>query len=588
MSPNSSISGVQTIPLTSSQLRARKAGPLSPSNATASSLNSGKERIVDTSVESSSLNLHAGGSVRITSPVVDKLRARKREFHEPMKVNEIRKALIEKLILQVSQQLSQPDQGAQFSFVDLLIATQKETEERLRELGYKSVDSKIDDLIRAQPAVFKYFVELGEIKYLRTADAYKSQSEEVAKYRYTCPELQGLLCYDNTQVQTRGSILEWGASTLTSVQMMSTDTRATPSQLASFCVHALEGKLSDKPWETRSPMVIIIDGIDQCGEQEIGSLVSVISTFSNLNIPLVWLLSCCHSAEIEEYLSHLKGSDDADFVIDLNDSPEAESNIQAYARAKLDSYSVRHQVDDASASDMSAQVIEKLVEGAAGQFPLVDALLNTEPADLSSILLSESAEPWTIAKGYQPLDVKYTSLLEDAMAVAAPLSQTPNRRIRRDEPGHARPSDPQLFIQEDPVGVILYHILHLSQLPSSARSISYFWGIPLPLIYQVTKCLHPVLRVPPRPREAEPLKIELPSFRSFLVAPERNEQYEILTANCSSEYVHDLGNDYPRYRHLGECIGILGIDPKPGLKLLRERRGLFFKLTAALRVAKGL
>ncbi|KAF8651958.1 hypothetical protein AX16_004601 [Volvariella volvacea WC 439] len=611
---------------------------------------------------------HPRSVVSTNSLGIRKIHARKREIENLLRANE-------------------------FSIEDLLRMEEKEVTENIQKLDLELADAQMTD-----PALFNehlyelqnaYHIELEELAHLRIAYVNDPLLGEAVGYRHTCPELQNLICNPDTYVQTRKSLLEWGAGDQSShgihwlvgdkgmgktclCRSLALEFEERGQLAASYFLHGrndrisllpraiihglaevdshysipvkdadsateiteiinkqqfmLEERLLAKPWQGPPRLLVIVDGIDRCpNEQEISTLVSIISTFSSLAIPFAWLLSGCYVGDTAQILSKLKETKHANFVIDLNANPEADANIRHYARAKINE--LTQAIND---EELTTEVIEFLVKGAEGQFSFVDALLKEISAvqDLSTLSREQF---WSLISArpsvYRSLDEEFMSLLDEASDRPSSLTlyvdDTSSHNSRY-------PADPKQIIRDSPLQVILYHLLYLDQIPSLGPNISRFWGIPRSHVLQLTKRLYPVLRVPSDLQDMVPLEMKLGPFRTFLMTPERSGIYAInrtafdwvaaaqsidlvnstrldshspsfvtrgmytawLTiaqAADSNSWDNSWDNNSDSYYRLNAVLE--HVDPESwvneGLALLEGRFGLFFKLRATLRVAKN-
>ncbi|KAF8654673.1 hypothetical protein AX16_003463 [Volvariella volvacea WC 439] len=392
-----------------------------------------------------------------------------------------------------------------------------------------------------------------EIKYL--VEKAASAHDGLAKYWYTCPDLQGLECSPNTHVTTRKDLHVWGQdpdndlrvrwllgdmgmgktclcrSTALglessgvpvagyflhgenrsfafllkaiafglsrwdhqySAQVLPPDIPDAAMARAKFHAAILRRNLMKVPWKKNMRMVVIVDGVDLCSAKEdIEILREVVSEFSTPQVPIAWLISSRYTGVIDAAMSSLPHSSHPDFVIDLNNSA-ADSGIHEYTQSKLLQLFGEHR----SHSDLVSPITKFLVQSAGDQFSLIETLVkNTSPSELLALSSGDSA---TLARVFKPIDEQYKSLLDmippldPGIGAAYSLNDDKNSAFK-----NGTPSGLAEFIQQHALPIIFYHTLYLG-LPNLLEAIKLFWDIQPFMLNQITEHLYPVFRLPYR------------------------------------------------------------------------------------------
>ncbi|KAF7770227.1 hypothetical protein Agabi119p4_6201 [Agaricus bisporus var. burnettii] len=263
----------------------------------------------------------------------------------------------------------------------------------------------------------------------------------------------------------------------------------------------------------REPMIIILDGLDECkGEDAQLKILEMISDSlrTSLDLPLRWLIFSRPEPHLKRTFFQIQDCAREELTIDA----ECRDDVEHYARGRVLKFKATY--SDVTPTDWPSQEdFQKLVTAVSGHFVLAATSLNyigdpdkaNPPAQLDALLTFMYRSEVSLADPLESLDMLYSWIL-----------------------GHISPT---LF---GTTWRILAHLFHHSelrpylQIDGSAQALYNLLRLEPSIFYEALRELRPIMRIP-KPEDAARYQVQFHhvSFQDFILDPNRAKDTSTLT-----------------------------------------------------------
>ncbi|EKM81459.1 hypothetical protein AGABI1DRAFT_111777 [Agaricus bisporus var. burnettii JB137-S8] len=261
----------------------------------------------------------------------------------------------------------------------------------------------------------------------------------------------------------------------------------------------------------REPMIIILDGLDECkGEDAQLKILEMISDSlrTSLDLPLRWLIFSRPEPHLKRTFFQIQDCAREELTIDA----ECRDDVEHYARGRVLKFKATY--SDVTPTDWPSQEdFQKLVTAVSGHFVLAATSLNyigdpdkaNPPAQLDALLKFMYRSEVSLADPLESLDMLYSWIL-----------------------GHISP------ILFGTTWRILAHLFHHSelrpylQIDGSAQALYNLLRLEPSIFYEALRELRPIMRIP-KPEDAARYQVQFHhvSFQDFILDPKRAKEFFI-------------------------------------------------------------
>jgi hypothetical protein len=261
----------------------------------------------------------------------------------------------------------------------------------------------------------------------------------------------------------------------------------------------------------REPIVIILDGLDECeGEDAQREILEMITNAvrSNPDLPLRWLIFSRPEAHLKNAFSRNKTCGREELVIDA----ECRQDVERYVKDRL--VVIKNTYNDVTPADWPPQnKLQELLDAVSGLFIFASTCLNCigdsdeadPPSQLDSLLTFIRRCHGVVSRNpLAALDLLYSRILEKIP-----------------------------YIVYETTKQILAYMCHRNKLDKktwlgSAQALSNFLRLDQHVFYKATRGLHSVMAMPdPEDAANSKLRFYHASFQDFLLDPNRSGKFVI-------------------------------------------------------------
>jgi hypothetical protein len=279
-----------------------------------------------------------------------------------------------------------------------------------------------------------------------------------------------------------------------------------PVQFREFIVEPFATLQRQRP---RKPIVIILDGLDECeGEDAQRRILEVVTNaiHSHPDLPLRWLIFSRPEAHLKNSFSKNSLCGREELIIDA----ECHGDVERYVRARL--VEIQSRYDDVTPGDWpSPDSLQELLDAVSGLFVFASTCLNfiddpdkaNPPSQLDSLLAFLRRSQAIVSRNpLAVLDLLYSQILEK---IPPEVYKTTKQ--------------------------ILTYMSHRNQVDSkqcldSAQALSNFLRLDRQMFYVAARGLHSVTSIPdPDDADKSQLRFYHASFQDFLINPNRSGKF---------------------------------------------------------------
>ncbi|TFK71292.1 hypothetical protein BDN72DRAFT_958213 [Pluteus cervinus] len=271
------------------------------------------------------------------------------------------------------------------------------------------------------------------------------------------------------------------------------------------------------------PMVIVIDGLDECTSQvgQVRILRAILSSVDQLGPSIKFLISCRPERHLENIFDEFAVKLDPAYRIHLGQSPEDKDDLRTFLRVSFDRICQDRRKDGAmSITDQlwpSHDEIEELVDRASGQFIFVSTVIafvddeSQDPVRMLNLVLKRRTS------SFKAVDTLYLVILERAEEKIGDKGRLPELcQLTRNL------------------------ILHVNGNPSSSFKIAQFWFEEEVTINILVKHLRAVLVRQDSEDLKGPIQFRHKSFHDFFVHPSEPHPFSLAEINPVSKFFFSL------------------------------------------------